>query len=122
MSTLSSSPPPLDELPNFDESQHDQLVPSTDLNSLLMDSEDQSFHLPSSFKASPTSSNEVEADDEGPAALQELENSHIRLSEGGSSCPRPLTPFRFPMPIYRRMKLRRRMRYTLEFTKCNLPA
>jgi len=94
MSTPSSSPPPLDELPNFDESQHDQLVPSTGLNSLLMDSEDQSFRFPSSFKASPTSSNEVEADEEGPAALRELGSSPIRLSEGewqlSSSSPSPV--------------------------------
>ncbi|KAF8552392.1 UCH-domain-containing protein [Imleria badia] len=91
-STPSSSPPPLDELPSFEESQHDQI---TGLNSLLMDDE-QTFRFPSSFKASPTSSNEVEADDEGAADhLRGLEGSPIQLLEGewhqlSSSSPSPI--------------------------------
>lgn len=77
-STPSSSPPPLDEPPSFEESQHDQLLPSTGLNSLLMDDE-QTLHFP---KPSPTSSNEVEADDDDPADLRGFESSPIQLMEG----------------------------------------
>ena len=93
-STPSSSPPPLDELPNFEESQHDQLLPSAGLNSLLMD-DDQTFRFPSSFKASPTSSNEVEADDDDAADLQGFEASPIQLLDGewrllSSSSPSPV--------------------------------
>lgn len=94
-STPSSSPPPLDELPNFEESQHDQLLPGTGLNSLLMD-DGQSFRFPSSFKPSPTSSNEVEADDEDAVDpdLRGLQASPIQLMEEewhlSSTSPSPI--------------------------------
>ena len=91
-SSPSSSPPPLDELPNFEESQHDQLIAPTGLNSLLMDDE-QTFRFPSTHKTSPTSSNEAEADDED-TALRGLEGSPIQLLEGewhlSSSSPSPI--------------------------------
>lgn len=57
----------------------------------------QTFRFPSSFKASPTSSNEVEADDDEPAdlRLRGFEASPIRLMEGewrliSSSSPSPV--------------------------------
>ncbi|KAH0836640.1 hypothetical protein J3R83DRAFT_8358 [Lanmaoa asiatica] len=91
-STPSSSPPPLDEPPNFEESQHDQSLTSTGLNSLLMDDE-PTYHFPSSFKASPTSSNEVEADDD-VADLRGFEASPIQLMgewrQLSSSSPSPV--------------------------------
>jgi ubiquitin carboxyl-terminal hydrolase 4/11/15 len=93
-STPSSSPPPLDELPNFEESQHDQLLPGTGLNSLLMVDE-QTFSFPSSFKASPTSSNEVEVDDD-TADLGGFEANPIQPLDGvweklySSSSPSPI--------------------------------
>ncbi|KAF8141639.1 cysteine proteinase [Boletus edulis] len=93
-STPSSSPPPLDELPNFEESQRDQLLPGAGSNSLLMDDE-QTYHFPSSsFKPSPTSSNEVEPDDDDAADLRGPEGSPIQLLEGewqlSSSSPSPI--------------------------------
>ncbi|KAF9245254.1 hypothetical protein BU15DRAFT_85597 [Melanogaster broomeanus] len=63
-SPSSSSPPPLDDgdSSHFEESQHDQFIPGSGLDSLLMS--ETSFEFPDSFKASPTSSNEVEVDDD----------------------------------------------------------
>lgn len=93
-STPSSSPPPLEEPPSFEESQHDQLLPSAGLNSLLMGDE-QTFHFASSFKPSPTSSNEVEADDDDAADLRGFETSPIQLMNRewhqlSSSSPSPI--------------------------------
>lgn len=70
-SSPSSSPPPLDDadLPNFEDSQNDRLISEGPLDSLLMG--EQSFDFPEpSFKASPTSSNEVEVDDDPDEELR----------------------------------------------------
>ncbi|KIJ20849.1 hypothetical protein PAXINDRAFT_165689 [Paxillus involutus ATCC 200175] len=88
--TPSSSPPPLDDsdLSNFEESDRDQLR----LGSLLMD--DQSFDFPQSFKTtSPTSSNEVEADDDVDEELRrEFDDSPARILEWNDddSLPSPV--------------------------------
>ncbi|KAG9312963.1 cysteine proteinase [Chiua virens] len=79
------SPPPLRELQNLEESQgdtFDTFVPITADHSLLMAGE-EAFRFPSPFKpTSPTSSNEVEADDDDPANLREFEASPIQLLDG----------------------------------------
>lgn len=57
--------------------------------------DEQTYRFPSSFKASPTSSNEVEAGDEDAADLRGIEGSPIQLLEGewhqlSSSSPSPI--------------------------------
>ncbi|KIJ65708.1 hypothetical protein HYDPIDRAFT_110858 [Hydnomerulius pinastri MD-312] len=81
-SSPSSSPPPLDDgdLPNFEDSQQDQLISGGNLRSLLMD--EPSFEFPDpSYKASPTSSNEVEIDDDPEELRRQFDDSPTRASE-----------------------------------------
>ncbi|KIK95662.1 hypothetical protein PAXRUDRAFT_11300 [Paxillus rubicundulus Ve08.2h10] len=88
--TPSSSPPPLDEsdLSNFEDSDRDQLMSESRLGSLLMD--EQSFDFPQSFKTSPTSSNEAEADDDVDG-IRQFDDSFVHIEEWHSSLPSPVS-------------------------------